>query len=168
MAEQAQKSAQADTIKFDLTKPHHLLAVGFGSGLLKPAPGTWGTLGAVPFVLLLSQLGSIGYIIVTLLSCLLGVVICGRCAKDIGVHDHASIVWDEFAGFFITMMLIEPTFIHLCIGFALFRFFDIVKPWPISLLDKHVHGGIGIMADDILAGIFAFVSLQAIVLMKLI
>lgn len=163
MAQQAPKPSELDAVEFDLSKPHQLLALGFGSGLIKPAPGTWGTLAAIPFVMLMAQLGTLGYIVITLLSCIVGVWICGKCAEDVGVHDHASIVWDEFAGFFITMALVEPTALHLFIGFALFRFFDIVKPWPIRVLDKKVHGGIGIMADDILAGIFAFISLQAIV-----
>lgn len=168
LKDSTESDSSTSSVKFDLTKPHQLLALGFGSGLLKPAPGTWGTLAAVPFVLLMAQLGDVVYVTLTLLSCIVGVWLCGRCADDVGVHDHPSIVWDEFAGFFVTMAFIEPTILHLCIGFALFRFFDIVKPWPISVLDKNVHGGLGIMADDILAGVFAFISLQAIVHIALI
>ena len=168
MAEQQSQPSNVNVVKFNLSKPHQLLAVGFGSGLINPAPGTWGTLAAVPLVFLMAQLGDIAYVAITILSCVLGVWICGRCADDVGVHDHPSIVWDEFAGLFITMAFIEPTVLHLCIGFALFRFFDILKPWPISVLDAKVHGGLGIMADDILAGVFAFISLQAIVHIVLI
>lgn len=168
MAVQDSPPSDNNVVKFDLSKPHQLLAVGFGSGLITPAPGTWGTLAAVPLVFLMAQLGDIAYVAITLLSCVVGMWICGRCADDIGVHDHPSIVWDEFAGLFITMAFIEPTVLHLCIGFVLFRFFDILKPWPISVLDAKVHGGLGIMADDILAGVFAFISLQAIVHIVLI
>ena len=168
MTERDLEQTKANTVKFDLTKPHQLLAVGFGSGLMTPAPGTWGTLAAVPLVWLMALLGDTAYVTLTLLSCVVGVWICGRSAQDVGTHDHPSIVWDEFAGLFITMAFIEPTLLNLCLGFVLFRFFDILKPWPISVLDAKVHGGLGIMADDILAGIFAFISLQAIVHIVLI
>lgn len=155
-------SGKSVQVTFDLRKPHQLLALGFGAGLLKPAPGTWGTLAAVPFYLLMAQLSTVGYIALTVLACVVGVWICHRCAQDVGVHDHSSIVWDEFAGFFVTMILIEPTAFNIALGFALFRFFDIVKPWPISWLDRKVHGGLGIMLDDIVAGLFSLAALHLV------
>jgi phosphatidylglycerophosphatase A len=156
-------SDPAKAVSFDLFKPHQFLALGFGSGLIKPAPGTWGTLAAVPLVLLMSHLPLWAYVALTVVACVVGVWICGRCADDVGVHDHPSIVWDEFAGYFVTMIWVEPTMINLAIGFALFRFFDILKPWPVSYLDRHVTGGLGIMADDILAGVFSCIILQLMI-----
>ena len=147
---------------FNLSNPVHLLAVGFGSGLIKPAPGTWGTLASIPIYLLLISVvssSSLIYLVILLASFVVGVYLCGKAAADAGVHDHGSIVWDEFVGFWITMMFIPFSWLNVLIGFVLFRFFDIIKPWPIKLLDKHVHGGFGIMIDDVLAGIFAWLIL---------
>lgn len=153
-------SADAIRAKFDLTKPVHLLALGFGSGLLRPAPGTWGTLAVVPLYLLMTQLSLPIYITILALVCVVGVYICGQCATDVGVHDHPAIVWDEFAGYLITMLMIEPSLLNVVVGFVLFRFFDIVKPWPIGYLDRKVRGGFGIMLDDIIAGLFALAALH--------
>ena len=147
---------------FNLANPVHLLAVGFGSGLIKPAPGTWGTLAGVPIYLVLINFispSSVVYLSFLLASFIVGIYLCGKAAEDAGVHDHGSIVWDEFVGFWITMMFIPFTWLNVLIGFVLFRFFDIIKPWPIKLLDKHVHGGFGIMIDDVLAGVFAWLIL---------
>ena len=162
---------------FKLSNPVHFLALGFGSGLIKPAPGTWGTLAAVPVYLALVELvslvspvspvtsvalfssSSIFYLAVVVLSFVFGVYLCGKTARDVGVHDHGAIVWDEIVGYLITMAFFTPTLLNIVLGFALFRVFDIVKPWPIKLLDKHVHGGFGIMIDDVLAGVFAWVCL---------
>ncbi len=153
----------SNSADFKLSNPVHFLALGFGSGLLRPAPGTWGTLAAIPVYLgLLALLPTDGlgaYILTTAVGFFAGVYLCGKTASDVGVHDHSAIVWDEIIGFLITMMLITPSWQNLVIGFALFRFFDIVKPWPIKLLDKHVHGGFGIMIDDVLAGLFAWLIL---------
>lgn len=153
-------SADAIRARFDLTKPVHLLALGFGSGLLRPAPGTWGTLAVVPLYLLMAQLSIEAYLLILFFVCFFGIWICGRCAEDVGVHDHPAIVWDEFAGYLVTMLLIEPTLLNVVAGFALFRFFDIVKPWPIGFFDRKIRGGFGIMFDDILAGLFALAALH--------
>jgi len=149
-------------VQFTLSNPIHFLALGFGAGLLKPAPGTWGTLVAIPLYLLAMQVispSSMVYLGLIIVSFIAGVYICGKTATDAGVHDHGSIVWDEIVGFWITMLFVPVTWQNIALGFALFRVFDIVKPWPIKLLDKHVHGGFGIMIDDVLAGIFAWVLL---------
>jgi len=143
-----------------LTSPVHFLAFGFGSGLAPFAPGTFGTLMAVPLYLLMSQFALSAYLFITALVCITGVWICGKSSEKLGVHDHSGIVWDEFAGYFITMILAPTGWLWIIIGFALFRLFDIWKPWPISILDKQVHGGLGIMVDDILAGFFALICLQ--------
>lgn len=147
---------------FRLSNPVHFLALGFGSGLSKKAPGTMGTLAAVPLVWLMSHLSLELYLVITLVSCLVGIYLCGKTARDVGVHDHGAIVWDEIAGFMITMLAAPMSVLSLLVGFALFRFFDIIKPWPISWLDKHVHGGLGIMLDDILAGVMAMACLQGV------
>ena len=140
---------------FRLSDPIHLLAVGFGSGLAPKAPGTFGTLAAIPVFLLMTPFADLYYAAVVAIMSMFGIYICGKTATDVGVHDHPAIVWDEFVGFLITMFMIPVSWVTIVVGFALFRFFDIVKPWPISYLDKHYHGGAGIMIDDIVAGFMA-------------
>lgn len=149
-------------VQFKLSNPVHFLALGFGSGLIKPAPGTWGTLSAVPlYVALMAFTNSSSwlYFTVIIVGFFVGIYLCGKTADDVGVHDHGAIVWDEIIGFLITMCFVPFSWQNVLLGFALFRLFDIVKPWPIKLLDKHVHGGFGIMIDDVLAGLFAFIIL---------
>ncbi len=141
--------------QFNLKDPIHLLAVGFGSGLIKPAPGTWGTLAAVPFYIALAQLPPIAYAIVVAITAIIGIYICGKAANDIGVHDHGSIVWDEFVGLWIALLFVPFNWLWILLAFIFFRIFDIIKPFPISYIDKKVHGGLGIMLDDILAGFIA-------------
>lgn len=145
-----------------MTHPVHFLAFGFGSGLAPFAPGTFGTLMAIPLYLLMMQLSLAPYLVVVAIVSVTGVWICDKSSKLLGVHDHGGIVWDEFAGFFVTMIAAPAGWIWIVIGFALFRLFDIWKPWPISLLDKKVEGGLGIMIDDIVAGIYALICLQAL------
>lgn len=151
------------TAKFNLRKWQHFLALGFGSGLSPKAPGTAGTLAAIPLVWLLSFCSWPVYLSVVFAGSLLGIYVCGKAAKDAGVHDHGAIVWDEVIGFAITMLFVPVNAVTLLVGFLLFRLFDIVKPWPISVLDRKVHGGLGIMLDDILAGVAACIVLQLFV-----
>ncbi|MEI6897327.1 MAG: phosphatidylglycerophosphatase A [Psychromonas sp.] len=146
-----------------LTNPVHLIAVGFGSGLPSIAPGTFGTLAAVPLYYLLSFLSLESYVALLVISSLLGFWVCHVTSRDMGVHDHKAIVWDEFVGYWITMVTVPFSWQWAAVGFLLFRFFDILKPWPISWLDKKIHGGFGIMIDDIVAGLFAAVVLQALI-----
>lgn len=136
------------------------LAFGLGSGLSRITPGTLGTLAAVPFYLLLAQCPLWLYLLVVLLSTVIGVKLCDYAAKKLGVHDHGGIVWDEFVGFWITMIAVPQGWQWLLAGFVLFRFFDMVKPWPISWLDRRVHGGFGIMLDDVVAGLMALICLH--------
>lgn len=154
--------------RISLKNPWHLLATGFGSGLSPIVPGTMGTLASLPFYLFLAHLSLPLYGLVVIASCVIGVKICQVTSDDMGVHDHGSIVWDEFAGMWITMLVV-PMFglavfdwKWLATGFVLFRFFDMVKPWPIGWLDKRVHGGLGIMIDDIVAGVMAGVALYLV------
>ena len=155
-------STKNSQVKFNLVKPTHLLALGFGSGLAPKAPGTFGTIAAVPFFLLLSVLTPIYYALAVIVICALGVYVCGVTAKDVGVHDHGAIVWDEFAGFFITMFMIPVSWQSILVGFFVFRALDILKPWPISVADKKLTGGFGIMFDDILAGVIALIIMHLI------
>ena len=142
--------------------PIHFLAIGLGSGAVPKAPGTWGTIMAVILFLPLSLLALPYYILMVILAALIGIYFCGRTSKDWGVHDHGGIVWDEFVGFWITMIAVPVTWYWVLLGFLLFRLFDIWKPWPISYLDKHVHGGLGIMLDDIVAGLISLGILHAL------
>lgn len=149
--------------------PVHFLAFGLGSGAAPYAPGTFGTLAAIPIYLLLMLLPFWTYLGVVFLMALLGIWLCDVTSKDLGVHDHSGIVWDEFVGYLITMVPVfgiaaAASWMWIVVGFFLFRFFDIVKPWPIRQVDRHVMGGWGIMLDDILAGVYAGVVLQIAVM----
>jgi phosphatidylglycerophosphatase A len=140
--------------------PIHFLAFGFGSGASPVAPGTAGTALAVLIYLLLPTMNVVSYSLFVLASLIMGIWLCGKTSRDLGVHDHGGIVWDEFTGFWLTMLMAPPGWIYVVAGFLLFRFFDIVKPWPIRWVDRQVHGGLGIMMDDVLAGLMAMVCLQ--------
>ncbi|MEW5823093.1 MAG: phosphatidylglycerophosphatase A [Pseudomonadota bacterium] len=150
----------------DLRQPVHFLAFGFGAGLLRPAPGTWGTLVAVPLAYALSYLPLGGYLLVTALVVLSGIWLCGESSRRLGVHDHGGIVWDEIAGYLITVAGLAQDPLWLALGFVFFRLFDILKPWPISWVDRQVGGGLGIMLDDLLAGGLAGLCLWLVVVLS--
>ncbi|MBO0614708.1 MAG: hypothetical protein RL122_2566 [Pseudomonadota bacterium] len=150
------------TAKTVFSSPVHFLAFGFGSGLSPFAPGTAGTLAAIPLYLLLVQLPFWGYVAVLLVMSLVGIWICGESSRRLGVHDHGGIVWDEFAGYLLTMLAAPAGWVWMVVGFCLFRLFDIWKPWPVRRVDREVSGGFGIMFDDILAGIYAWLALQVL------
>jgi phosphatidylglycerophosphatase A len=138
-----------------MRQPVHLLAFGFGAGLMPRAPGTFGTLIAVPIVAAVMQLGFQAHLLFAAVAAVVGIWICGESARRLGVHDHSGIVWDEIVGFTVTMLAAPAKWYWLAAGFVLFRFFDIVKPWPIREADHRLSGGFGIMLDDVLAGIFS-------------
>jgi len=140
--------------------PIHFLAFGFGSGAMPFAPGTFGTLAALPVYLLMQPLNLWAYLVVVLVMLLVGIWLCHVTSRDLGVHDHAGIVWDEIVGYLITMIAAPSGWQWIVAGFVLFRFFDIIKPWPIGWVDRRIHGGMGIMLDDVLAGVLAWVVLQ--------
>ncbi len=146
-----------------MSNPVLFLAFGFGSGLVKKMPGTIGTIAAIPVYLLFIQTDAWLYSVLTTLVIITGFWICGNAAKLLGEHDFGGIVWDEVAGFLITMWLVPFSWAAVLIGFVLFRFFDILKPWPIKWVDQQVGGGLGIMLDDVLAGCMAAVVLLFIV-----
>ncbi len=142
--------------------PVHFLSLGLGSGLAPRAPGTMGTLVAVLLYLPLSTLSLPLYVAILLVSILAGIYLCGATSRALGGHDHPAIVWDEFAGFWLTMLMAPSGWQWLLAGFILFRLFDIWKPWPVSVADHKVTGGLGIMLDDLLAGAYAFIIIQAV------
>ena len=147
-----------------LRHPVDLLALGFGSGLVPRAPGTAGTLVAMPLYLLLQPLALTVYMPLVALLFLAGIPICAHTARRLGVHDHPGIVWDEIVGYLVTMTFAPPGWQWVAAGFVLFRLFDILKPWPIRWFDRKVAGGFGIMVDDLLAGIAAAAVLYLLVI----
>jgi phosphatidylglycerophosphatase A len=144
----------------ELLNPVSFVALGFGSGLAPVAPGTAGTLAAIPLYLLVQDLPLAAYLGVLAAMLLGGVPVCGCTAGRLGVHDHPAIVWDEVVGYLVTMIAAPAGWLWVAAGFVLFRLFDILKPWPIRWFDRHVHGGAGIMLDDVIAGVLAAAVLQ--------
>jgi len=160
-------SEQATKAKPNLSNPVHLLAFGLGSGVAPKAPGTFGTLAAVPLYYLLQDMAAVSYLLVLTAMFVMGVWLCDKTSNDLGVHDHGGIVWDEWVGFLLTMWLAPHGWEWVLLGFLLFRVFDIFKPWPIGWLDEKVSGGLGIMLDDVVAGLYALVLLQLTVYLVL-
>ncbi|WFP51282.1 phosphatidylglycerophosphatase A [Methylomonas sp. EFPC3] len=143
-----------------LQDPELFLAFGFGAGLFRFMPGTFGTAAAIPLYWGLAQTGNVVYLVATLAAIALGVRLCDRAAAKLQVHDFGGIVWDEIAGFLVTMLGVALSWQSLLVGFVLFRLLDILKPWPIKWLDRNVDGGLGIMLDDIAAGAIACLILH--------
>lgn len=145
-----------------LKHPANFLALGAGSGLAPVAPGTFGTVAAVPLVWFFPQTLA-AYTLLVIVLFVAGVWFCEHCTKDLGVHDHGAIVFDEWVGYFIAMIAVPRTLSTLVIAFILFRIFDILKPWPIRNIDAKVHGGFGIMIDDVVAGLMACTIVHALI-----
>ena len=150
------------------------LGIGLGSGLPKRAAGTWGTVGGLVVAIPMLWLGFWGFLTVTLVGALVGSYICGKTSDLMGVHDDPHIVWDEWVGMWVSLLpilwlhfyddaLLQGHQLSLLLlyfaAFVAFRFFDILKPFPIKWVDKNVSGGFGILIDDILAGLMAGVVL---------
>jgi len=133
------------------------LAFGFGFGLVPRAPGTVGTLVAVPFAWMLKGLGPWFHLLVVALLFYLGVQICTRVGDRLGVDDYGGIVFDEMVGYWLAVTLLPSSWFWLLAGFAAFRLLDITKPWPIDWLEGRLTGGLGVMADDILAAVYAMI-----------
>ncbi len=136
------------------------LASGFGAGKSTRAPGTLGTLVAVPLYWGLKSASPSLYLAAIVLGFVFGVYICSRLSEELDCDDHPGIVWDEIVGFWIAMLGSPLLWQYILAGFLLFRFFDIVKPWPIRWCEQKVKGGLGIMLDDVLAGIFTAILLN--------
>ncbi|MDB2409053.1 phosphatidylglycerophosphatase A [Pseudomonadales bacterium] len=151
------------TWAFLFSHPAHFFGLGLGSGLTGFAPGTFGTLAAIPLWLLIAGQSFVIQCAVILIASIVGIYFCGKTADDLGAHDHGAIVWDEFVGFWITMLFVPTGWLWIFLAFVMFRLLDILKPWPISYFDKQVHGGLGIMLDDIIAGLLAGIILYFLV-----
>lgn len=144
------------------TNPIHFIACGFGIGTFPWMPGTVATMAAIPLCILLSKLSILFYCLSCLLLFLIGVYCCDVVNKDFGTQDHPAAVLDEIATFPVALIAIPMTWYFILIAFVLFRFFDIVKPWPIRWVDRNVHGGFGVMLDDLMAAIATLILLQII------
>ena len=151
-----------------MRSPTQLLAVGFGSGFMPKAPGTAGTLAAIPLALLLAALPALGQCVALALIIGLGCYVCDSAEKFLGVEDPGIVVWDEIAGFCVAMFLVPASAATVCLGFLIFRLFDILKPWPISKLERSLSGGVGIMMDDVAAGALTCVLLHGIIYLDLL
>lgn len=144
-----------------LTHPAGWIACGFGSGLFPRAPGTAGSFVAlIPWWFALRGLPIAWYVLILILTLALGTWACDVAGRRLGVDDHRALVWDEFVGQWIALCAAPVGWQWMIAGFALFRLFDIWKPWPIRVADRRLHGGLGVMLDDVLAGIYALIVLQ--------
>ena len=145
------------TPAFAYSHPAHIVAFGFGAGLARVAPGTFGTLAAwIPGWLLAGAHPAIIFPLVAALF-LLGVWACGVTGRHLGVHDHGAMVWDEIVAFLPLAALSSASFFLQALMFLLFRLFDIWKPFPIRELERNLKGGAGVMADDLVAACYAYV-----------
>jgi len=154
---QSQATAISTNMTFpSLKKPTHILATWFGIGLLKPAPGTWGSLAAVVTWYFLEPLLSWSWLTVSLfvLFILVSWYACAAASQDSNSNDHSAIVIDEVAGMLVALLFVPHTLMMYGSAFVLFRFFDILKPWPISWVDQNIKGGWGVLFDDLIAGLF--------------
>lgn len=147
-----------------LRDPACALALGFGAGLAPRAPGTFGALLGLPLAAALSLLPVVAATLVLAALSGLGVWCCGRAGQRLGVSDHPAIVWDEVVGMALTLIAVPLGWRQYLLGFVLFRLFDILKPWPVGALDRQVGGGLGVMLDDLAAGLLAGATLQLAVL----
>lgn len=155
--------SKAPTLRETISDPIYCLALGFGSGLVKKAPGTAGSFLALIFYFPLSLLPLWMYIVNLIVSFLLGIYVCGAASARLKIKDASVIVWDEFLGLWIALLFVPSGWYFIVLTFLLFRVFDILKPWPIGYLDRELEGGIGIMLDDVAAGLFALITLQLFV-----
>ncbi len=144
-----------------LLDPCLFIALGAGSGLSPKAPGTMGTLATFPLYYICDYfLSHTIMLALAIFFILIGIPLCSYANKQLGTHDSGAIVWDEIAAFFIILLFTPADWYWQLVAFGSFRFFDIVKPPPIKWLDKNVHGGIGVMLDDVVAALFSITLLQ--------
>jgi phosphatidylglycerophosphatase A len=141
-------------------KPTHFIAFGFGSGTLPFAPGTFGTLMAIPFYLAMQSLSHLSYFILLIFITVGSMWLCDTVSKEIEVHDHPGMCLDEIVGYLVTMFAAPSGLLWVMLGFILFRIFDILKPWPIRFMDEKIKGGFGMVIDDVMAGIYSLIILR--------
>jgi phosphatidylglycerophosphatase A len=152
-------SSAEQTRRVALSTPAGFLAFGFGSGLSPRAPGTVGTVAAILPALFLVQLPAGLALLIIALAFVVGIHLCGVTGRALGEHDHGGMVWDEFVGFWLVLLYLPFDWIWWLAAFVVFRFFDILKPWPIRWLDRRVQGGFGVMLDDLIAGFYSLLVL---------
>ena len=149
---------QSPTLRFMFAHPAHFLALGFGAGLSPVAPGTVGTLVALPLAALLrAGTGDAGYLISVAIAFAVGVWAADRTGRDLGVADHGAIVWDEVVAFLFVLFFTGADPVRQAFAFLLFRLFDIAKPPPAGMIDREWHHGFGVMADDMVAAFYALI-----------
>jgi phosphatidylglycerophosphatase A len=147
-------------LRFLLSHPTHFVALGFGVGLVPAAPGTFGTLLALPlFWLLHPRLDAVDFLILLGTLYFLGVWACDRTGRDMGVEDHGSMVWDEVVAFLLVLFFTPPHILWQAFAFVLFRLFDVLKPGPVRYVEKLFRGGFGVMVDDLAAAFFSLICL---------
>ena len=146
--------------RFLFSHPAHFIAFGAGAGLMRKAPGTWGTLVALPVFAFAQVGGTAGVLAAAALCFIAGIWASGIAAKALGVADHGGIVIDEIAAFLLVLAFTPAAAGWWLIAFLLFRLFDILKPWPISVADRSIKGGFGVMFDDLLAAGYAIAAIQ--------
>lgn len=150
--------------KKSLLNPINFIATGFGIGMVPFAPGTFGTVLAIPiYIAFWRQASLVTYAVTLIIAIFFSMLICERASKNLGVSDHPSIVIDEMVGFWLTMFSVPANILTILLGFILFRIFDITKPWPIRWFDRNVKGGVGIVLDDLIAGLFSLILLKLFV-----
>jgi phosphatidylglycerophosphatase A len=153
-------------LRFLLSRPTHFLALGFGAGLAPVAPGTFGTLVAWPlFWLMQPRLAAPKFLAVIAILFGLGIWICGRTGRDLGVEDHKGIVWDEIVAFLLVLWFTPRSWVWQIVAFALFRAFDALKPGPIRDIEARFRGGFGVMIDDLAAAFFTLLCLTMLMLL---
>lgn len=158
MSISADRLPRRPTLRFALAHPAHFIAFGFGAGLVRPAPGTVGTLVAFPLYWLTQPfVADEFYLLLLGVLFVLGMWVCNRTSRDLGVHDHGAIVWDEIVAFMLVLFMIPDDFLNEVLAFLLFRLFDVWKPIPIRYYDRAVKGGFGIMLDDLLAAFYTLI-----------
>ena len=149
--------------KFLFSHPAHFLAFGFGSGLARKAPGSFGTLVAFPmYWYLMPRLSDALFILLLIWSFFIGVWVCDITGRALGVPDHGGMVWDEIVAMLLVLFFTPAGWAWSLLAFVLFRFFDIIKPQPIRYFDSHWHGGLGVMFDDLLAAGYALLCLAVV------
>lgn len=154
--------APRPTLYILVSSPAVFVALGFGAGLSPFAPGTFGSLIGIPLALALQLLPSVWQAAIWGVLCVVGCFICHRAGRRLGVADHPAIVWDEVCGQAAVLLLAPPGVWWIAASFATFRLFDIAKPWPIHLIDRRWHNGFGVMADDLMAAVYAIVAIRAL------
>lgn len=148
--------------RFMLRHPAHVIALGFGAGLVPRAPGTAGTLLALPLYWALAPLVTARVLLVLIaMGFMLGIWACARTGRALGASDHGAIVWDEIVAFMLVLVFTPAGYAWQAAAFALFRLFDILKPPPIRYFDRTLKSGFGVMFDDLLAAFYALLMLAA-------